>query len=302
VTAFDVTIAGVQFKGLLRGDKPFHIEGNATVEILFWDVDVPIGPIEWGEKPPAPLPKVSLAALAAQALNAPEAWTPLLPPGANQLVGLSSNAPDGLTHPLGQLEVKQLQVPLEYAIDRVGSAGVDTRRINLRAPKLGAVDAGAVWPVNDRFSPGHFLELSDDQVLARPEFEELQAGLGMAATQGASFPDAVHTGYGWNTVCPGETFGFIGLLAWDLRVISAKTILANASVKARRERDNPYDLLPKPKRADILTERGAVEVVRRDTMEPLAAGLMSPGAAATIVAAQGPAARGFTTLVKGFLA
>ncbi len=303
VSAFGATIAGVKFIGTLKGDKPFHLEGKATVEILWWDVDVGIGPIEWGEKTPPPLPTVNAVEMAALALNAPEAWTPRLPEGANRIVRLAATAPDGLTHPLGELEIKQLQIPLEYDIDRVGSAAVDARRINLRAPTLGGVEAGAVWPVIDRFSPGHFLDLSDQEVLARPEFEELQAGLGMAASRGAAFPDAVHAGYGWNTVCPGESFGTFDLAIWDMSKIASKALGANASVKAMRARANPYDPIPVVTEPTFLEPRGGTMVVRRDTLE-VSAGLaevVTASVAANLVAAEGGAAGRFTTLAKGFL-
>jgi hypothetical protein len=263
VSAFDVTLAGVSFKGELSGDKPWKIEGKAEVTILFWDIPVEIPPITWGESTPPPAPEVNSISMAAAALRADEAWVPVLPPDAQGLVRFAPADSVPLYHPLGRIELRQITIPLETAIDRVGSSRVSVPRINLREPKLGGVAAGAVWQLSDRFSPGHFLTLADHEVLARPEFEEHPSGLGMGAAKGASFPTATHTGYSWNTVFPNQSFApTFG--RWDLTAVSAKILVGSA--KSRNAKSNPYaDIGPKP---EVLAVRpkGEVTLVDANTL------------------------------------
>jgi hypothetical protein len=85
---------------------------------------------------------------------------------------------DVLLHPLGDLAVRQRVVPLGIEISRFGSGAVSgDRRYDLAvlAPDGGA--APGVTPLQDEFAPGQFLDLSDDERLARPSFERMGAGV-----------------------------------------------------------------------------------------------------------------------------
>ncbi|MFN3273654.1 MAG: DUF6603 domain-containing protein [Paracoccus sp. (in: a-proteobacteria)] len=262
VSAFGKTLAGVRFRGELSGDKPWRLQGYAEVTILFWDVPVDIGPIEWGQKAPAPAPELDPMALVASALTADEAWTPLLPPDALSLLRLAPTIAADLHHPVGQIQLRQIAVPLEMDIDRIGSGKSTRRRLNLGNARLGAGAAGAVWPLTDRFAPGHFLELTTAEVLARPEFEERASGLGMGATRGASFSTGVHCAYRWNTVCPNEDFA-PPPMQWKLGKLSSQVLADQA--KMRGMRANPYVTGPRPEEL-VITPRGEVGVVSTATM------------------------------------
>ncbi len=302
VKAFGVTLAGVQFTGKISGDQPWHLEGNAVCEILWWDVEVPIGPMEWGEPRPANAPEIDNLTTAAQALSSAEAWTPQLPPGAQHIVRLATDgtAPQ-LYHPLGELLVRQLQVPLETDIDRIGSRPVKSRRINLQNPLLGGAVPAAVWHVTDRFSPGHFLQLTDDEVLARPEFEVLPSGIGLAAARGAKFSAATHAAYRWNTVFPGRSTAS-RVESWMMssataKFNTAKYIGQNAASALRAAASNPY-MVAKPLPApDLLRDRGVVQVVRADTLQPVDGVFITPSAANWTTQAE----VGLTTLAPGMM-
>ena len=296
VSVEGVTLAGVSFKGELSGDKPWKIEGKAEVTILFWDIPIEIGPITWGESRPPPAPEVNPISMAASALGADEAWAPVLPADAQSLVRLAPADDVPLYHPLGQIELRQITIPLETRIDRVGSSRVSVPRINLREARLGGVAAGAVWPLTDRFSPGHFLSLSDHEVLARPEFEEHASGLGMGAARGASFPTATHSGYGWETVHPNQTFGpTFG--KWDLAAVSSKLLAASLKVKAAKA--NPYaDPGPRPE-ALTLRPKGEVTLVATDTLT-LAAAPMPVSDARAALAEAARNGQTLATLAPGF--
>ncbi len=295
VKAFGATLAGVQFTGKISGDQPWHLEGKAVCEILFWDVEVPIGPMAWGEPRPEDAKEIDNTAEAAQALSTEEAWTPQLPPGAQHIVRLAtgSDAPK-LYHPLGEMLVRQLKVPLETDIDRIGSRPVKARRINLENPRLGGTSPAAVWHVTDRFSPGHFLELTDAEVMARPEFEMLPSGMGLAAARGAQFSAATHAAYRWNTVFPGrDMLSRVDL--WALNTNASKYLGQNAVSALKSMAANPY-MVEKPlPQAEILRARGIVEVVRADTLQAVDGVCLTPSAAKRTT----QATMGLTTLAPG---
>ncbi len=287
VSAFGVTLVGVTFKGELSGDKPFRIEGRAEVEILWWDIPVDVGPLTWGDPRPAPAPQIDPMTTAAAALTADTAWVPRMPADAQSIVRLApvpaadaaQNVP--LYHPMGQIELRQISVPLETDIDRIGSSKVTRKRINLQAATLGGVAAGAVWPLNDRFPPGHFLQLKDHEILSRPEYEEHASGLGMGAARGARFPTAVHAGVAWNTVFPGENTGMILGLRWVLNGHAAKILAAGAKQRGA-VKANPYLRAPDPVAPVSMTQRGAGQVVSAETLviETAQAGLVLPASEA----------------------
>lgn len=278
VKAFGATIAGVHFHGELSGDQPWRLEGTATAEILWWDVDVDIGPLTWGEPRPADAPQVDSVDTAAQGLMADAAWTPILPPDALQLVRFADVGTERLFHPLGRLEVKQSRVPLETDIDRIGSSPVSARQVYLAEPKVNLTDAAAVSTVKDRFSPGHFLALKDDQLMARPDFEQMPAGLVVAASAKPTFPGDVHAAYAWNTVFPHHADVAAQRDDWRIER-TAKTMLGVSAVaKARQNTANPY-LEKIPKAPDpVLADPGLVSVVHRDTLVALSPAMTDIGA------------------------
>ncbi len=58
VRALGVTLCGVNIQLHLEGPGPWRAEGSAEVEILWWTVDIDVGPFTWGDEdnpPPAPV-------------------------------------------------------------------------------------------------------------------------------------------------------------------------------------------------------------------------------------------------------
>jgi hypothetical protein len=83
-----------------------------------------------------------------------------------------------LLDPLGNLVVKQTIVPLNTSreLDLFGGAPIaGARRFIVRA-SLGVVgqDAG---PVQDSFAPAQFFAMTDDEKLAAPSFQDMDAGV-----------------------------------------------------------------------------------------------------------------------------
>jgi hypothetical protein len=102
------------------------------------------------------------------------------------LLGSAENEAGGLlVSPSGALRVVQDRVPLGLLIDRVGTAPAGGERmVTLGAATVDGKSAGTT-SVSAEFAPAQFLDLSDDEALARASFERMPAGLDVAAADAA---------------------------------------------------------------------------------------------------------------------
>jgi hypothetical protein len=270
ISAFGESVAGVSFHGELSGMKPWRLEGTASVHILFWTAHLDIPPIEWGDHDTTPLQTVSPVDIVHDALNADAAWTVQPPAGTEMIVRLVEDKTTPLlVHPLGALETKQLLVPLETTIDRVGSAAVDTRYVNLAAPKVGTQDAKVVVShATDYFPPGHFINLTADEQVARPDFQEFPCGLRVAAPNGAAHGAATGVVYEWHTVFPHGGDFPVSKMKWNLAAFASVATRNSAVAAGLRQARNAY--MPVRKSVDpgraALNAAGLVTVLRRDDL------------------------------------
>ncbi|MCA9298399.1 MAG: hypothetical protein KDA28_04995, partial [Phycisphaerales bacterium] len=242
ISVFGVDVFGVDFKGTLKGTTPWTIEGHASISLLFWDFDFDLGPFTWGDKDTSSLPTVSPRAIIAEALTDPDAWTMELPPNTDTFIELiEDNETPLLVHPLGALEVKQLKAPLETTIDRIGSSKVSESRVHLASPTVQGVAANVVSHAEDRFAPGQFIKLKDEEQVSRAAFETMPAGMRVAASSGASFGPSSSVALEWETAFPKEP----GLQRVRSRLAltgRARRVALRTSrvAQARRLRSNPY--------------------------------------------------------------
>lgn len=183
VRAFGVTLCGVDIQLHLEGPGPWRAEGTAEVEILWWDVEIDVGPFTWGEDDNPPPPPAEPRELVWLALHHnPGSWQALMPPNADQTVRLRAAEPSDTevtVHPLGLFEVRQHAVPLETVVVRVGPNPVPEgqRRVHLGPPTANGAATGPLNTISDQFAPGGFLDLTDDEKLSRPGFEAMPSGV-----------------------------------------------------------------------------------------------------------------------------
>ncbi|MEJ8823737.1 DUF6603 domain-containing protein [Variovorax humicola] len=173
----------VSLEGELEGPRPLRVSGKASFEILWCDFSVRFDKtLIDGEKPPLP-PAVNVAAELRKALATPQSWTTLGPAHASHGVALRKLAPAAagspiVLDPLGRLVVRQQVVPLNTSrdIDSFGGAPVAGDKRFAVTAVLNTQTQG-VLPVRDQFAPAQFFAMSDDEKLAGPSFEEMDAGL-----------------------------------------------------------------------------------------------------------------------------
>lgn len=208
--AFGESFASVDLSLHLEGPGPWVATGHAGLSLLFFDVDFDLPRITWGSGDnPTPDP-VHPQKLVQTALSQSAAWEARLPADTDTLARLVDLSDEPLTvvHPLGALETRQSVAPLETKLDHIGAHPVDTPRVNLGQPAISAdgapgPTAKAISHATDMFSPGNFLDLTDDQKLSRPAFEPFPAGLVLAA-ETATYGTPQGTSYEWFTLVPPE--------------------------------------------------------------------------------------------------
>ena len=186
-------IAGIDVGCELSGPTPWHAKGHATLELLFFSVDIGFDET-WGDDAPAlPPTTVDVQELMVEAVKKDDAWRTELPANASQTVTLREVEPPSgtmLAHPFALLSVSQKIAPLGTEIDRFGNAKPEGER------KFAiAWDGGSADEEREEFAVGNFVTLSDSEKLSRKSFEKMKSGLrfatGEAAATGATVPKDV---------------------------------------------------------------------------------------------------------------
>jgi hypothetical protein len=173
---------GVQVNGAIEGPRPLRVSGKAKFEIFWCDFTVRFdATLVKGERPPLPA-AVNVFEQLKQALSSATSWSTQRSATETHGVALRSLAPATATapivlDPLGRLVVKQQVVPLNTGsdIEIFGSAPVSgDRRFRLTATLNGTQLPST--PVQASFAPAQFFVMSDDEKLAAPSFQSMEAG------------------------------------------------------------------------------------------------------------------------------
>ena len=176
-------LMGISFSGRLAGPTPWHVEGKATIKILFFKVSVRFER-QFGARTTPPLPAaVDVLALVTEALRDRRNWSATLPRTEPAVVTLreATPAPETLrVHPLAELTVRERVVPLNRQITKMGTAPLrgGPTTVTVRATDRNATPQTiATTPVQEPFALAQFEDLRDDELLARPAFETQEAGV-----------------------------------------------------------------------------------------------------------------------------
>ena len=172
------TIASVHLDGKVSGTSPWHVSGDASISLLFFDISVHVDE-QWGN-PASATPAPDPIALVLAAFQDAHAWSAVVPAGVRVPVTLSGSPSDAgvavLLEPAGGLRLTQRVAPLGQSITRFAGMPLGSA-ITLA---LGAVDVmGATGGdlATEEFALAQFEDLSDDQKLSLPAFTRYDAGL-----------------------------------------------------------------------------------------------------------------------------
>ena len=171
----------VTVDGTLEGPLPLRLHAKATFEILWFDFSVNFDfTLANGDPGQLPAPAVALEGKVMAALADPANWT--AQHEANLASGVAFRAlPAGappVLDPLGQFTVKQQVAPLntQRAIDTYGGATVAGAK---HFALVAAFNNQPATPVEGAFVPARYFTMSDDDELAAPSFETMDAGVAL---------------------------------------------------------------------------------------------------------------------------
>ncbi len=172
----------VSVSGALEGSLPLRVRGRASFEICWCDFSVGFDKTLLGGSSDRQLPVFDALLALLQQLREPAHWVTELPRAALSLVSVrAEDLAEGriLLHPMGRVTVKQGAVPLNLSrdIDRIGAATPSgDRRFAITHVTVGTNEQVPAF-VRDFFAPAQFFDLTDDEKLAAPSFEEMDAGV-----------------------------------------------------------------------------------------------------------------------------
>jgi len=241
IEVFGCSFATISFKGSLEGTTPWLIQGTATVDVWFLPTfHLNLGPYSWGDSPPPVASAESPLTIVSEALSEREAWKAIMPLDGDLLVSLGHADVDGLVaHPLAALEITQSRLPLETHIDRIGSAGVTANRVNLGLPTTSAGPVGAVSTVRAPFSPGQFLALDGEALLARSGFDDLPSGCRVGAATTPIFGPSKSGQVRWHTYFRDEHHDKTDMY-FDPGMFTTMLIDQSLAGQVVAQRENPY--------------------------------------------------------------
>jgi hypothetical protein len=172
----------IRIAGTLEGPTPWHVRGEASFEIGFI-IKIRLSAnfdVTSGESRNTLLPAIDVIAAIGHALDNIGNWRAVLPRASNQHVSLRELPQSGaalVLHPFGALEISQKIVPLNIAVQRVGSSRPDRGSIfRLTPTRINNVDV-VTTPSTEQFAPAQFFELDDAAKLSRPSFARYDAGI-----------------------------------------------------------------------------------------------------------------------------
>jgi hypothetical protein len=176
----------VKVTGSLEGPAPLTLRAKASFEIFWWDVSIRVNATLAEGSAPALPAAVDVFAQLRAALGDVRNWHAELPAAQTRVVSLrdGSAADNALRmHPLGIPRVRQGVVPLNLTrdIERFGEAPVaGATRFDVSAALIDG-ESVARATIGDDFAPAQFFEMSDEEKLAAPQYEPMDAGVAFGA-------------------------------------------------------------------------------------------------------------------------
>ena len=243
---FGETVAGVSFRGSLRGTSPWRLSGHASVSVLCWDIEFELGPFTWGEVAEV-TEAINVLESVAKALANPEAWAARS--SRTSQYRLRTMDPGGpvLIEPGSIVSVQQSLLPFDTFFERVGAFPTEQHELNYANPRFGTTAAAMCGQSMGQFAPGQFLDLKADQQLSRPPFETLPAGVEMAVADTILMGDSSQRILDWETLviapksdAQGRTWRMPGTAKWQLNGI-ANSLSQQLPLARQRRITTPYD-------------------------------------------------------------
>ena len=175
VKVFGAGLFSVRFRGELEGTSPWHIEGEGSISILFWDIEIPFSHT-WGDSADTVLPEIAAMPILLAEFEKRENWLALPPTGTQLSVSLRTieATQELVLHPIGILRISQRAVPLDLDIQKIGNQKVsDINKAVLKVNTAGLVQKAEV---QEPFATAQFRDIDGAAKLSAPGYEKQAAG------------------------------------------------------------------------------------------------------------------------------
>lgn len=180
IRVFEIDFASVDIYGLFAGPGRWHIVGRAEVHTPWPLPDFSFHVDEsWGEDRATTVRRLSLALELKAELEKPGNWSAQLPQAGDAFATFAPLPDDAgiLAHPNAVLQFVQKRMPLAKKLAKLGTDGIDGEtQIAIDQILFGAISKAADRKLDDNFSAAQFLELTEDEVFAKPSFDRFEAG------------------------------------------------------------------------------------------------------------------------------
>ena len=180
VKVFGMGVFGIHLRASLEGPTPWHINGSAEIEFLFFSISVDVN-VTFGEHRAETLPPIEVMPKIRAEFEKLESWRATLPASGALFVSLRDLGSAGLLvlHPVGTLQISQRFAPLNLPLDKIGNQKPsDVKKI------IASVQAGALavkGPTREKFAVAQFREMDDAAKLSAPSYEPLESGVELGA-------------------------------------------------------------------------------------------------------------------------
>jgi len=191
VHVFGIDFASIHLDGTLAGPGRWRIAGNAEVHTPWPLPDFSIHlDAHFGDDVETPQVTVDLADLLSKEIAKIANWSAQLPASGDSFLSLAKIAAgtDLLAHPLGSLTFQQKLAPFELRMDKASGSkikGANEFYGGALALTQGAnpasIGVAAAQAMSDFFAAAQFIEMSQDDKLAKPSFESFAAGYQLAS-------------------------------------------------------------------------------------------------------------------------
>ncbi len=170
----------ISLYGMLEGPKPWHVQGKA--EFVFLKIKKKVNfDKTFGEEENTELPDINVMPRLEEAANSPSNWQGVFPAESNLSVTLKKQEegaePITLSHPNGSLRFEQKVVPMNTVINKFGKqVPMDYQHFSMTLTDEGDFEFISAT-TKEFFAPADYVELSDNEKLARKSFEKMDSGL-----------------------------------------------------------------------------------------------------------------------------
>jgi hypothetical protein len=172
------TLMGISLNGELSGPTPWHVKGEAHISLLFFDIGVNVD-FTWGESHTLDTPPIDAWPPLHDAIADARNWSGALAAGVPAVATLAKPTGDDapvLVEPSGALTLRERVLPLDQLLTKFGeSVPGPQNTFTLDRVRLGGEPVDFTI-VRDKFAPAQFEQMSDQDKLSRPSFEDRDAG------------------------------------------------------------------------------------------------------------------------------